>query len=73
MLIVKGKGSAEESVEHHAAGPDVHLGAGVQLPGYNLSERKTSKYVPVRWRTVGTVPYEITNFTVQESELIRND
>jgi hypothetical protein len=45
MLIIKGKSSTEESVEHHATGPDIHLGTSIQLARYYLH---TSKNIHVR-------------------------
>ena len=39
VLVVKGQRAAEERVEDNSAGPDVHLGARVQLAGDDLRRR----------------------------------
>ena len=38
MLIVEGQSTAEQRVENHAAGPNVHLRARVKLPRDNLAK-----------------------------------
>jgi hypothetical protein len=43
MLIVKGESSTEKSVEHHTAGPNVHLRARVEFTRYHLLQDQESK------------------------------
>jgi hypothetical protein len=43
MLIVKGESSTEKSVEHHTAGPNVHLRARVEFTRDHLVQDKQSR------------------------------
>ncbi len=42
MLIVKGESSTEKSVEHHTAGPNVHLRASVEFTRDHLAQDQES-------------------------------
>ena len=39
VLVVKGESPAQESIQDHSAGPDVHLGTSVELPRDHLQDK----------------------------------